>query len=80
LGVLVALRELKSTAPLLGATLAGCPWWLLVAVGALTIFLHGADPAMHWLDVWDRIRGRRPTATRPDRRNPRSGRPRGDIS
>jgi hypothetical protein len=69
--VFAALTELKSTVPLLGATLAGCSWWLLVAVGALTVFLHGADPAMRWLDVYDRLRGRGAAAVEPDAPNGR---------
>jgi hypothetical protein len=53
-----AVKQLETTAPLLGAGIAGCEWWVVVALVAVTIFLHGAEPAMRWLDVIDRLRGR----------------------
>jgi hypothetical protein len=54
----VALNELEFVAPLLGAGVAGCPWWVIIGVGVITIFLHGPGPAMRWLDVLDRVRRR----------------------
>lgn len=49
---------LRSTTPLLGLGLAGCSWWIIVVLATLTVFLRGADAAMRWLDVIDRVRGR----------------------
>jgi hypothetical protein len=59
LGVITALQKLKPAALVL-ATLAGVPWWLLALAGLLTLYFYGAEPAMRWLDVIDRMReGRR---------------------
>jgi hypothetical protein len=51
-----ALGFLKTVAPVLGAGIASFPWWLVVVVAAMTVFLYGAEPAMRWLDVSDRVR------------------------
>jgi hypothetical protein len=48
--------ELIATAPPLGAGLAGAPWWVVLVLAAMTIFLYGAEPAMRWLDVLERLR------------------------
>ena len=53
------VNQLPAAAPVLGAGIAGCSWWVVVLVAVLTIFLRGADPAMRWLDVMDRLRSRR---------------------
>lgn len=55
-----AVQEVGLTAPLLGLGLAGCPWWQIIIVGAVTVFFHGAAPALRWLDVLDRLDARKP--------------------
>jgi hypothetical protein len=37
------------------STIASCPWWVAMATLAVIVFLHGAEPAMMWLDVLERI-------------------------
>jgi hypothetical protein len=59
-GVFTALRVLKSTLLPIGAAVADLPWWIVVVAIALTVFLYGAEPAMRWLDVLDRLRHRTP--------------------
>lgn len=44
-------------AGLFGVSVAA-PWWITLVAVAITLFLRGAEPAMRWLDVLDRIRGR----------------------
>jgi hypothetical protein len=53
-----AINQLPAAAPVLGASIAGCSWWVVVLAALVTIFLKGADPAMRWLDVVDRLRSR----------------------
>jgi hypothetical protein len=53
-----AINQLPAAAPVLGASIAGCSWWVVLLAALLTIFLKGADPAMRWLDVVDRLRSR----------------------
>lgn len=52
-------RQIETIAPSLVAAGAACPWWVVVLAAAMTIFLRGAEPAMRWLDVWDRLTARR---------------------
>ena len=46
---------LRATAPIVGVAVAGCPWWGVAVVGLVTVFFYGAEPAMRWLDVRDRL-------------------------
>jgi hypothetical protein len=59
------VKELQKLIPLLGASLAGCHWWIIAGITVVTVFLHGAEPAMRWLDVIDRV-------CRRDRRSERA--------
>jgi hypothetical protein len=54
-----AINQMRTAAPVLATSLAGCAWWEIGVAAILTVFLHGADPAMKWLDVIDRLRARR---------------------
>jgi hypothetical protein len=53
------INQIQAVAPVLGASLAGCAWWVIAVAAALTVFLHGADPATKWLDVIERVRSGR---------------------
>lgn len=55
-------REVETIAPSLLAAGAACPWWVVILAAAIILFLRGADPAMRWLDVWDRIASRHRSA------------------
>jgi hypothetical protein len=62
-----ALESIKSTAPPVGATLVGWPWWAVAIVLAASC---GSSWAMGWLDVLDRVRSRETPAAsaKPARR------------
>ncbi len=65
------VNQLQAAAPVLGAGLAGCGWWVIAAAAALTVFLQGAEPAMKWLDVIERVRDERRVGTSSE---PQAGR------
>jgi hypothetical protein len=54
-----ALKHLGAGAPTIVTGVSGGAWSLVLVVAVITIFLHGADPAMRWLDLLAQMRGSR---------------------